>query len=65
MFFLFTSIVSFIYLLYFIFVTHSQVVLGDMAQQIITINFFISVDIDNYHHKCQIFISFIILMIII
>ncbi len=32
--------------------------LGDMAQKIITINIFISVDIDNYHDKCQIFISF-------
>ncbi len=31
--------------------------LGDMAQKIITI-IFISVDIDNYHDKCQIFISF-------
>ncbi len=29
-----------------------------MAQKIITIIFFISVDIDNYHDKCQIFISF-------
>ncbi len=28
-----------------------------MAKKIITI-FFISVDIDNYHDKCQIFISF-------
>ncbi len=27
-----------------------------MAQKIITINIFISVDIDNYHDKCQIFI---------
>ncbi len=32
--------------------------LGDMAKKIITIFFFISVDIDNYHDKCQIFISF-------
>ncbi len=32
--------------------------LGDMAKKIITIIFFISVDIDNYHDKCQIFISF-------
>ncbi len=32
--------------------------LGDMAQKIITIILFISVDIDNYHDKCQIFISF-------
>ncbi len=32
--------------------------LGDMAQKIITIIIFISVDIDNYHDKCQIFISF-------
>ncbi len=32
--------------------------LGDMAQKIIKIIFFISVDIDNYHDKCQIFISF-------
>ncbi len=32
--------------------------LGDMAQNIITIIIFISVDIDNYHDKCQIFISF-------
>ncbi len=31
--------------------------LGDMAKKIITIIFFISVDIDNYHDKCQIFIS--------
>ncbi len=31
---------------------------GDMAQKIITIIIFISVDIDNYHDKCQIFISF-------
>ncbi len=29
-----------------------------MAQKIITIIIFISVDIDNYHGKCQIFISF-------
>ncbi len=35
-----------------------QVGLGDMAQKIITIIIFISVDIDNYHDKCQIFISF-------
>ncbi len=35
-----------------------QVGLGDMAKKIITIIFFISVDIDNYHDKCQIFISF-------
>ncbi len=32
--------------------------LGDMAQRIITIIIFISVDIDNYHDKCPIFISF-------
>ncbi len=32
--------------------------LGDMAKKIITIIFFISVGIDNYHDKCQIFISF-------
>ncbi len=32
--------------------------LGDMAKKIITIIFFISVDIDNYHDKCQNFISF-------
>ncbi len=32
--------------------------LGDMAQKIITIIIFISVDIDNYHDKCHIFISF-------
>ncbi len=32
--------------------------LGDMAKKIITIIFVISVDIDNYHDKCQIFISF-------
>ncbi len=32
--------------------------LGDMAQKIITIIIFISVDIDNYHDKCPIFISF-------
>ncbi len=36
----------------------SEVGLGDMAQKIITIIIFISVDIDNYHDKCQIFISF-------
>ncbi len=29
-----------------------------MAKKIIMIIFFISVDIDNYHDKCQIFISF-------
>ncbi len=29
-----------------------------MAQKIITIIIFISVDIDNYHDKCPIFISF-------
>ncbi len=29
-----------------------------MAQNIITIIVFISVDIDNYHDKCHIFISF-------
>ncbi len=29
-----------------------------MAQKIITIIIFISVDIDNYHNKCKIFISF-------
>ncbi len=32
--------------------------LGDMAKKIIMIIFFISVDIDNYHDKCQICISF-------
>ncbi len=32
--------------------------LGDMAKKMITICFFISVDIDNYYDKCQIFISF-------
>ncbi len=32
--------------------------LGDMAQKMITIIIFISVDINNYHDKCQIFISF-------
>ncbi len=32
--------------------------LGNMAQKRITIILFISVDIDNYHDKCQIFISF-------
>jgi len=37
---------------------YSIVGLGDMAQKIITIIIFISVDIDNYHDKCQIFISF-------
>ncbi len=37
---------------------HVSVGLGDMAQRIITIIIFISVDIDNYHDKCQIFISF-------
>ncbi len=35
-----------------------KVGLGDMAQKIITIIIFISVDIDNYHDKCSIFISF-------
>ncbi len=35
-----------------------QVGLGDMAQKMITIIILISVDIDNYHDKCQIFISF-------
>ncbi len=35
-----------------------QLGLGDMAQKIITIIILISVDIDNYHDKCQIFISF-------
>ncbi len=35
-----------------------QLGLGDMAQKIITIIIFISVDIDNYHDKWQIFISF-------
>ncbi len=42
-------------------VTHQlslKVGLGDMAPKIITIIIFISVDIDNYHDKCQIFISF-------
>ncbi len=29
-----------------------------MGKKIIKIIFFISVDIDNYHDKCQIFISF-------
>ncbi len=37
---------------------NSELGLGDMSQKIITIIFFISVDIDNYHDKCQIFISF-------
>ncbi len=37
---------------------HAALGLGDMAKKIITIIFFISVDIDNYHDKCQIFISF-------
>ncbi len=37
---------------------NSELGLGDMAQKIITIIIFISVDIDNYHDKCQIFISF-------
>ncbi len=36
----------------------SQLGLGHMAQKIITIIIFISVDIDNYHDKCQIFIYF-------
>ncbi len=31
---------------------------GDMAKKIITIIFLISVDIDNYHDKFPIFISF-------
>ncbi len=35
----------------------ASVGLGDMAQ-IIILFFFLSVDIDNYHDKCQIFISF-------
>ncbi len=35
-----------------------EVGLGDMGKKMITIIFFISVDIDNYHYKCQIFISF-------
>ncbi len=35
-----------------------QLGLGDMAKKIIMIIFFISVDIDNYHDKCQICISF-------
>ncbi len=35
-----------------------EVGLGDMANKMITIILFISVDIDNYHDKCQIFISF-------
>ncbi len=39
-------------------VQESLIGLGDMAQKIITIIIFISVDIDNYHDKCQIFISF-------
>ncbi len=29
-----------------------------MGKKMLTIIFFISVDIDNYHDKCQIFISF-------
>ncbi len=37
---------------------HPHLGLGDMAQKIITIIIFISVDIDNYHDKCEIFISF-------
>ncbi len=32
--------------------------LGDMAQKIITIIVFISVENDNYHDTCQIFIAF-------
>ncbi len=32
-----------------------QVGLGDMAKKIITIIFFISVDIDNYHDKCHLY----------
>ncbi len=36
--------------------TFSQ--LGDMAKKNITIIFFISVDIDNFHDKCQILIFF-------
>ena len=32
--------------------------LGDMVKNVITITFFISVDIDNYHDECQIIISF-------
>ncbi len=35
-----------------------ELLLGDMAQKIITIIFFTSVNIDNYHDKFQIFISF-------
>ncbi len=42
-------------LFYFMYV---YVGLGDMAKKNITIIFFISVDIDNYHDKFQIFISF-------
>ncbi len=38
-------------------VTGFELGLGDMAQKIIMIIIFISVDIDNYHDKCQIFIS--------
>ncbi len=38
--------------------TNLDLGLGDMAQKIITIFVFISVDIDNYHNKWQIFISF-------
>ncbi len=39
-------------------VTNVKLGLGDMAKNIITIIIFISVDIDNYHDKCQIFIFF-------
>ncbi len=38
--------------------TEESLGLGDMAQKMFTIIIFISVDIDNYHDKCQIFISF-------
>ncbi len=49
------SYCSFYYL--FPILIYFKVGLGDMAQKIITIIIFISVDIDNYHDKCQIFIS--------
>ncbi len=45
-------------LLYNYFTNNFPLGLGDMAPKIITIIIFISVDIDNYHDKCQIFISF-------
>ena len=36
----------------------SYIGLDDMAKNVIMIKLFLSVDIDNYHNKCQIIISF-------